>query len=51
LVEERAVAAGTEIIRQGDVGSHLYVVDEGTLDVIADGRPLAWRGVGECSER
>jgi hypothetical protein len=46
--EERDVAAGTEIIRQGDVGTHLYVVDEGTLDVVADGRSLAHRGMGEC---
>jgi MFS family permease len=46
--EERDVEAGTEIIRQGDVGTHLYVVDEGTLDVVADGRPLAQRVAGEC---
>jgi CRP-like cAMP-binding protein len=46
--EERDVAAGSEIMRQGDVGTHLYVVDEGTLDVVADGRQLAQRGTGEC---
>lgn len=39
---------GTEIIRQGDDGDRFYVVDEGTLEVVADGRLRASRGAGEC---
>ena len=40
--------AGTEIIRQGEDGERFYVIDEGTLDVVADGHLLAHRGAGEC---
>ena len=39
---------GTEIIRQGDEGDWFYVIDEGTLEVVVDGRVLADRGAGEC---
>ena len=40
--------AGTEIIRQGEDGERFYVIDEGTLDVVADGRLVAHRVPGEC---
>jgi CRP-like cAMP-binding protein len=33
--------AGSEIIRQGDEGDRFYVIDEGEVDVVADGRHLA----------
>jgi MFS family permease len=39
---------GTEIIRQGDDGDRFYLVDEGTLDVVADGHLRASLGAGEC---
>lgn len=39
---------GTEIIRQGDAGDRFYVIDEGTLDVVVDGRIREHRGKGEC---
>lgn len=40
--------AGTEIIRQGEQGEHFYVVEEGTLDVLTDGRLIAQCGAGDC---
>jgi hypothetical protein len=39
--------AGTEIIRQGDVGDRLYVVDEGTFEIVRDGSAIATAGEGE----
>ncbi|MFL5878123.1 MAG: cyclic nucleotide-binding domain-containing protein, partial [Solirubrobacteraceae bacterium] len=45
-LEERA--AGAEIIRQGEDGDHFYVIDDGILDVLVDGRVRAHRGAGEC---
>ena len=39
---------GTKIIRRGEEGDRLYLIDEGTLDVVADGQLLAQRGSGEC---
>ena len=40
--------AGTEIVRQGDAGDRFYVIDDGSLTVVADGRQLALREPGEC---
>jgi len=38
--------AGTEIIRQGDEGDRFYVLDEGEVDVAADGRHIGSFGRG-----
>jgi MFS family permease len=36
---DRIVApAGTDVIRQGDVGDRFYVIDEGSFDVLVDGQ-------------
>jgi MFS family permease len=41
------VAAGTEVIRQGDVGDRFYVVDAGTFEVARDGEVIATAGEGD----
>ena len=35
-------------MRQGDTGDRFYVIDEGSLEVVADGQLLARREPGEC---
>ena len=39
--------AGTEIVRQGDPGYRFYLVGEGELDVLVDGKAVASLGPGE----
>jgi hypothetical protein len=39
--------AGTEVIRQGDVGDRFYVVDAGRFEIVIDGREVATQGEGE----
>jgi hypothetical protein len=34
------VAAGTEVVRQGDVGDRFYIVDDGVFEVDVDGRTI-----------
>ena len=46
-LEEVRVAAGHEIVRQGEAGDRFYLVREGTLDVAVDGRPVQDLGPGE----
>jgi len=41
------VAAGAEIIRQGDVGDRFYVVDAGRFEVLVDREPIAAAGEGD----
>jgi MFS family permease len=43
-LEERRVSAGEEVVRQGDHGDRFYLVGEGKLEVIIDGRPAQWLG-------
>ena len=42
-----SVPAGTEVVRQGDVGDRYYVIESGTADVIGDGRLVATLGHGQ----
>jgi predicted MFS family arabinose efflux permease len=41
------VAAGSEVIRQGDEGDRFYVIDDGLCEVLVDGRQVATLGRGE----
>jgi MFS family permease len=47
-LEEVRVAAGQEVVRQGETGDRFYLVDDGTLDVSVDGRPAPSLGPGEA---
>ncbi len=40
------VAAGTEVFRQGEPGDRFYIVRDGDVEVVADGRVLATLGPG-----
>jgi MFS family permease len=39
--------AGTEVIRQGDVGDRFYVVDGGRFEIVIDGKQIAVQGEGQ----
>ncbi len=41
------VAAGDDLIRQGDLGDRFYVIDAGAFDVIIDGRIVATLAEGD----
>jgi hypothetical protein len=40
-------AAGTEVMRQGDVGDRFYLVDKGDMDVSIDGEVVSTLGPGD----
>jgi MFS family permease len=46
-LEEVRIAAGHEVVRQGETGDRFYLVEDGTLDVSVDGRPAQQLGPGE----
>ena len=46
LIPVRA-AAGTEILKEGDSGDRLYIVDDGEVEVSIGGRPVRRQGPGE----
>ena len=46
LAEERDVAAGTELIREGEPGNEFYVVVEGDVEVRRRGRRVTRLGAG-----
>ncbi len=47
ILEEIEVEAGDEIIRQGEMGTAMYIIVEGRVRVHADGRDLAELGPRE----
>jgi MFS family permease len=46
LAEVR-VGTGEEVVRQGEPGDRFYLVEDGTLDVVIDGRPAQQLGPGD----
>jgi MFS family permease len=46
-LEEVRVPAGEEIVRQGETGDRFYLIGDGTMDVIVDGRPVQTLDRGE----
>ena len=46
LVEVKA-APGTAVVREGEIGHHLYVIEEGEVEVSRGGRPVATLGPGD----
>ena len=46
-LERVPAAAGTEIMRQGDIGDRFYLVDEGDADVTIDGEVVTTLGPGD----
>jgi CRP-like cAMP-binding protein len=46
LTEVQAVP-GTAVVREGAIGHHLYVIEDGEFEVIHDGRPVATLGPGD----
>jgi MFS family permease len=46
-LDDVQIAAGQEVIRQGEPGDHFYLVKDGTLEVYVDGRKVQALGPGE----
>jgi CRP-like cAMP-binding protein len=46
LAEMRAVEAGTEVLREGDVGDEFFLVAQGDVAVARRGQPVAQLGPG-----
>ena len=46
-LEPMAVPAGETVVRQGEHGSHCYVLEDGLAEVLGDGRVVATLGRGE----
>ncbi len=44
---ETSIAAGEALIRQGDFSTELFAVEEGTAEVLQDGRKLGSLGPGD----
>jgi CRP/FNR family cyclic AMP-dependent transcriptional regulator len=46
-VTEAEFPAGQHIVRQGEIGSGLFILLEGSAEVVRDGKPIAELGPGE----
>src|SRR5262245_22995032 len=46
-VEETRAAPGELLIEQGSMPYDLFVIEEGTVDVVRDGEPIASLGAGD----
>ena len=46
-MQETEVPAGTEVVRQGEVGQAVYVIAAGTVEVVADGHSVASLAAGD----
>jgi MFS family permease len=44
---EVKVAPGTAIVTEGETGHHLYVIEDGEVEVVRDGQPVAMLGPGD----
>ncbi|HYZ13187.1 MAG TPA: cyclic nucleotide-binding domain-containing protein [Actinomycetota bacterium] len=40
-------APGTAIVTEGETGHHLYVIEDGEVEVVRDGQPMAMLGPGD----
>jgi CRP-like cAMP-binding protein len=47
VVDEFSAAAGTTLVSQGDYGYEFMVIEEGTVEVIRDGRSVDTMGPGD----
>lgn len=47
-MHEKIIPKGVYVIREGELGSHLYVAGEGEYEVIKDGKVLGRLGVGKA---
>jgi cAMP-dependent protein kinase regulator len=47
VVDEFSAEAGTTLVSQGDYGYEFMVIEEGTVEVIRDGRPVDTMGPGD----
>lgn len=46
-MEPLTVQTGIELIRQGDPGDRFFVIAEGEVEIVKDGRLIATRGSGD----
>lgn len=46
-LEPLALAAGVDVIREGDAGDHFYVIADGEVEIVRDGQRVATRRRGE----
>ncbi|MGH2862013.1 MAG: cyclic nucleotide-binding domain-containing protein [Solirubrobacteraceae bacterium] len=47
LATEESYAVGTKLVRQGDFSTELYVIEEGTAEVLRDGQEVDQVGAGD----